>query len=213
MANVYFTGKPCKYGHIEGRYVSSNGCIGCAKEHVAKHKETRAAHEKIRRNQNKERYNTYSKRFREQDKEKRAESDRQYYERNKAHIIEKMLHYYNTNKEECLDRMKLWQENNPNKVRDAHTKSNIHRKQAIPPWEINERQQIREMYNLRDMLTIETGINHEVDHIVPIRGKRVCGLHTLANLRVVTAKVNSKKGNKLVDQLIYSTGSNTNESK
>jgi hypothetical protein len=42
-----------------------------------------------------------------------------------------------------------------------------------------------------------TGIQHDVDHIVPLRGKEVSGLHVPWNLRIIPHEINIKKGNRL----------------
>jgi hypothetical protein len=45
--------------------------------------------------------------------------------------------------------------------------------------------------------TIETGIRHSVDHIIPLRGKNVCGLNVPWNLQIIPLRQNEIKGNKL----------------
>jgi len=37
-----------------------------------------------------------------------------------------------------------------------------------------------------------------VDHIIPLQGKEVCGLHVLENLQYLTLSENSRKNNRLV---------------
>ncbi len=54
---------------------------------------------------------------------------------------------------------------------------------------------ILEMYDLARRRTESTGIVWEVDHIVPLQSRLVCGLHIEHNLRVVPRKVNREKGN------------------
>lgn len=54
---------------------------------------------------------------------------------------------------------------------------------------------IKEIYALRNKLTEETGIEHHVDHIIPISKG---GLHHPDNLRVITAEENLKKGDKIL---------------
>lgn len=45
-------------------------------------------------------------------------------------------------------------------------------------------------------MIIETGIPHHVDHIIPLQGENICGLHIPENLQILKATDNRKKGNK-----------------
>lgn len=66
---------------------------------------------------------------------------------------------------------------------------------AIPAWA--DRQKISDIYLKAKQITKETGILHHVDHIIPLRGKYVCGLHIETNLQIIPAIVNLRKGNKV----------------
>jgi hypothetical protein len=54
---------------------------------------------------------------------------------------------------------------------------------------------MREAYSLAALRTRLTGFRWEVDHIVPLRSRAVCGLHAETNLRVIPKTVNAKKHN------------------
>jgi hypothetical protein len=65
---------------------------------------------------------------------------------------------------------------------------------ATPTWAAAD--EIASIYEQARSMTIETGVEHHVDHIVPLKSKKVCGLHVPANLRVITKSENSRKSNR-----------------
>lgn len=64
---------------------------------------------------------------------------------------------------------------------------------AMPPWV--DKGQIAEIYIQAHNLKVTTGVNHHVDHIVPLNHPQVCGLHIPANLQILTARENLSKSN------------------
>lgn len=66
--------------------------------------------------------------------------------------------------------------------------------QATPPWLTKDHfEEMLSFYEHADEMTKRTGILHEVDHIVPLQGRTVCGLHVPWNLRVLTALENNSR--------------------
>lgn len=64
---------------------------------------------------------------------------------------------------------------------------------ATPPWA--DFVEIRKVYNLARELSERTGVEHNVDHVVPLNHPRVCGLHVHWNLRAIPAGPNMAKSN------------------
>lgn len=137
------------------------------------------------------------------------ESARIYRENHKEEIKEYHQVYYQKNKPIYYERNKDWNENNREQVRALWRKSakkpknmRRHKKneatrrarkiKATPKWLSDEQlQEIRVIYD-------NCPEGSHVDHIVPLKGKEVCGLHVPWNLQYLTASQNFKKNNKLI---------------
>lgn len=68
------------------------------------------------------------------------------------------------------------------------------RKCRTPPWA--NKKAIAAIYAEARRRTRETGVEHHVDHVIPLRGRTVSGLHVETNLRVVEAVINRRKHNR-----------------
>ena len=87
-----------------------------------------------------------------------------------------------------------WKKRNPDAVCADSMRRYTTLLKACPTW--TDHLEINKIYTVCQQISAETGIDHEVDHIVPVRGKLVCGLHVPANLRVITTKENRSKNNR-----------------
>lgn len=85
-----------------------------------------------------------------------------------------------------------YEENKDRFISDTKA-ARMRRRRAMPLW-VNVKE-IRKIYYFRAKISRETGILHHVDHIVPLGGKDVCGLHVPWNLQVISAIENQKKFN------------------
>ncbi len=74
------------------------------------------------------------------------------------------------------------------------------RREAMPSWLTPlDRAAIDLIYEMARWKSRETGELYVVDHIYPLRGKTVCGLHVPGNLRVIRQAENLSKGCRLIE--------------
>lgn len=146
----FYTGNPCKHGHMEERYVSSGVCILCDRiKHIRWQQNNKEAHK------------------------------------------ERVYAWRRANPERSSEIAAGWRKRNADRYSAIQATNQIRQKYgtrltdpyaAIIPFYAEERR-----------LTRETGIKHQVDHVIPLsRG----GPHCASNLRVITALENQRKGNR-----------------
>jgi hypothetical protein len=89
---------------------------------------------------------------------------------------------------------KKWADANKHVSMEVVRRRQAKKLQATPKWADHKAMQA--FYKQARELTL-AGTPHEVDHIVPLQGVNVCGLHVPANLQVLPRTANRSKANKL----------------
>ena len=177
-AKYYFTGEPCKHGHIAARK-TKGACIECLAVEWIKSNVERADY-----------FRSYNKR--EDVKDRKNE----WYQENRETVINNAA----TRPAHVLREYRnAWKANNKTQVlADNKVRRRKHR-EATPPWLTRkQKSEIRQLYQIAITMTQTTGEQYVVDHIVPLRSNEVCGLHVPWNLRVITQEENLAKSNKLL---------------
>lgn len=166
----YYTGKPCKHGHVAERQTSNGTCTVCSQNRNSQWAKDNP--DKVYRNQL-----AYLKR---------------YPERREAYIQQ----YLMRNREKRREDTKRWRLLNSDKHASKQKKREAAKINRTPSWlSKTQNNQIDEMYWLAADLKAISGQKYHVDHIVPLQGKNISGLHVPWNLQILPADMNCKKSN------------------
>lgn len=182
----YFSGRPCVNGHIADRLVSNGTCVICSNDRLKRWSD-----------KNKDRLTANHRRHVERDPISYAQKARARYEAKREYRLAQTAKWHASNKEKSRAIKAAWKKRNrPYGAADAN-KRRAMKLDATPRWADHDA--ILAIYAECARITRETGIRHHVDHIIPLRGKNVRGLHVHYNLQVLEARQNISKGCRLLE--------------
>ena len=157
-AKHYFTGKPCRHGHIEKRFTKCGVCKMCLKNN-----------------------NKYDKEYAQK-----------YLLKNYKHLKIEWENYRANNK----DKLRQYKKDNKAKINALNKKRYCLKIERTPIW-LTKKDflLIEKFYKEAQKKTKKYNEQYHVDHIIPLNGKNVSGLHVPNNLQVIRASDNLSKSN------------------
>ena len=194
MEKVEITTKKCsKCGEVKpvgdfGKHKSSkNGirseCLKCA-----------ALYSQSYRKKNPEQTRAASRKWRLDNPDRAKELDTSNYAENRERYLRHSANWREKNSEKDKRRQVEYRISNRARMTAIQGKRKASKIRATPKWADDDA--IQDMYSAALAFRLYTGQEYHVDHIVPLQGKTVCGLHVEYNLQVLPASDNCSKCNR-----------------
>lgn len=198
----YFTGKPCKRGHISERNTSKSTCLECKRLHYRKNKEYYSKKAKEYYLENKELISIKNKR-----NQARKDYQREYIEKNRESLLDKRRKYTEKNREKVRRQRRKYRKNS---LVSEFVRNSLNR--IFSDWK-GGREEAEKVsgYTFEDLKShieskFQPGMSWDnrgewhIDHIKPISlfikegVKDPSVINALSNLQPLWAKENQSKG-------------------
>lgn len=223
---MFYTADPCSKGHFCARWTVDTKCYVCARQQVRDRYKENPEKEKLRKStygkrpevrqrnaeQIRERRKKEPERFREYDKTKylKIRSDPEKLSKERTRQLEKQKKAYQDDPEKfrlraknryaanvdvMREKCREYKRRNPDVIRQLNLKHNpkdrAARKQRLPKWVTKD-----DIQMMSNIYKEARKLGMHVDHIIPLQGKLVSGLHVPSNLQLLTPSENCAKKNR-----------------
>lgn len=192
----YFTGKPCNRGHITERIVSNRRCAQCLLEESSAWKkanrEKATATSKEWRKKNPERVREIKRDWNAANPDWQKARSRKWFLANKERANQQHYAWAARNPEKAKGLIEAWRLANPDKAAAISAKRRAALLKRTPAW--SDLKAIEQIYQEAREFR-EVGLEVDVDHMIPLQGELVSGLHVPMNLRICLSSVNRSKSN------------------
>lgn len=201
----YYTGKPCKRGHIAWRVVSSRLCTECDKERRVKFFEEDRANQIKWREDNPERYKHNQKQYRKNHQEYIVEWKRNHYIKNRESILQSCCEYRKKRyKEDPVFRAHSYMRGHLHRLLNHFKLDKPAGKKSVEILGYTPEELLHHLESLmlHDMTLDNMGSIWHIDHHIPVKEFRRSDLKTLVecnslqNLYPMYVEDNIKKGGK-----------------
>lgn len=217
----FFTGAACRHGHVAERLASSGQCTVCVysknSSYALKNGDRISAKRQIRAKRNASKISEYMAQWRAENSAKIASDKRRdyadhaeerrgqarqsyrlkqeeniarskrYRNENSTEILEKKQAYYLKNRDHIVLYKSQYASNNRGLMNAQRAKRLTRKMSATPAWA--DQSAIKKIY------VEAASVGAHVDHIIPLQGRLVCGLHVENNLQLLSPFENSSKHN------------------